>query len=243
MGCSADLDINTTPIAAVTATQTEQATALPTPTLQPTLTPTQPEPTATPKPTLTATQVPTDAPTTAPTPTPTLTPTPTTQGAIEMTVRVLSEITDKPIEEAIVQLVSDSGGYNETRASNERGEVLFVSMPPEETYSLLIEGNGFLPFDQTFAGDLLTETMTAHLTDMVMVTITRINVHIRTGPGTEFGSLGLAVPDEQYRVVGISADSEWLLIDTDVPVNSWIKLLPNTMTFNGDIDAMPIVGQ
>lgn len=158
-------------------------------------------------------------------------------------VHVLSKITEKPIVGAEVGLISASETYDKVSITLEEGYAPFSAVPREEAHILSVEMTGFLPLSRTISADMLTEPLTVYLIDTVNVTITRINIHVRTGPNVDYESLGLAIPEETYRVVGISADSEWLLIDTDFPVNSWVKLLPNTMKFRGDVDALPVVNQ
>ncbi len=240
--CAAPLP-NGTPITNVTATLTSTVRSLePTPTLvptQPTATPTQTRtPTKTPTPTQTST--PTKTPTPTQTSTPTQTPTPT--GTIKFSIQVVSELTGKPVEgaEAILRGIN----YSRSRTTEEDGIALFSDVKTSGTYSLLISHEGFLSVSElTVEGATLFEPLTISVIDSVTVEITRINIHVRTGPATTYGSLGLATPGESYRVIGRNRAGDWLLIDADFPVNAWIAQISGSMAFTGDLEALPIVEQ
>lgn len=63
------------------------------------------------------------------------------------------------------------------------------------------------------------------------------SVHVRTGPGTEYDSLGYIFQGQTYPVVGRTADQSWVVVSTDETVGwsaEW------TLTINGDVSTLAV---
>ncbi len=167
--------------------------------------------------------------------------TPTPEGTVRFTVSVVSELTGKPVVGAQVRLQGD--GYNRSRTSESDGTAQFPDVKTNGVYTLTVALAGFVGISETVAGSALFEPLRVALLDSVTVEITRVNIHIRTGPAPAFGSLGLATPGDNYRIIGQNRAGDWLLIDADFPVNAWIARIDGSMQFAGDLDALPIIEQ
>jgi hypothetical protein len=133
--------------------------------------------------------------------------------------------------------------YNRSRTTRTEGEAQFPDVATNETYTLTVTLDGFLTVSETVSGAALFEPLTISVIDSVTVEITRVNIHIRTGPATAYGSLGLATPGDIFRIIGQNRTGDWLLIDADFPVNAWIAVIGRSMEFTGDLDALPIIEQ
>lgn len=235
IGCRGRAAPAPTSVAAL-STPSQAPTLLATPTLRPTRLPTL-TPTATVTRTPRPTRTPTRTPTVTPSPTATPTPTPTPAGRGDLALVLRSELTGKPVTRAALQVV----GGDISATSNSQGAAVLAGITWGTPISVSVQVAGYLAITQTVTPDEAVAAVTLTLIDRPFVTIDRINMRLRSGPGFDYATLGMAQPGDSFRVIGRSADNGWLLIDGPYPVNTWLQRLRNAVRLTGDADALPIV--
>jgi hypothetical protein len=90
---------------------------------------------------------------------------------------------------------------------------------------------------QVIPGGVVLLTPTPPPTTLFQAEVIFPSVNLRSGPGTDYDSLGLITPDMPLLAFGRTADNTWLLLSTELGIG-WAAEF--TLTVQGGLDDLPI---